>query len=666
MLQLERDKKNLLVVCVGSEGEIMFKSLANAVRFLSIDQVASANSGHLGMPLGMSDCLTSLFKNILKFDPENPTWPDRDRFVLSGGHGSAALYSLLHLTGYKDFPMKELKNFRKLGSKTSGHPEYCPKSGIEITTGPLGQGIANAVGMAIEERLLNARLGNNCINHYVYVVAGEGDLMEGISHESCSLAGSLSLGHLIVLFDKNDITIDGNVSITYNDNVKKRFESYGWDIQETDGYDEDQITKAIQKAKDSPKPSIVICNTKIGYGTPRENLPKAHGGALTPSEREFACKYFDWNYDPFEIPEYVEKAWKSIGRRNHEICKEWYKNQEKRYLNFDFNIDAEMNKVFRSLKKEYFISRPFVATRNITKNILDKLSEINPLLVSGSCDLGSSTGCKSTNMKPISAKDFSGNYIHYGIREHAMGAIINGISANKKIKCCGGTFLSFSDYVKPAIRMSALMDIPSIFVFSHDSIGVGEDGPTHQPIEQLTMLRSIPNLFVFRPADAIETVECWDLATHNDHPSAMILTRQEVLSTRFSDKQNLCAKGAYLLNDDSTNNIRLTLIASGSEVGIALELKKMLNDANIRANVVSIPCWELFDQQSDEYKNHVLGDKLRIGIEASNGFGWEKYLGLDGLFFGVSSFGVSCPGKEAFKHFQLTAKDIFDKISKLF
>jgi len=642
----------------------MFKSLANAVRFLSIDQVASANSGHLGMPLGMSDCLTALFKNILKFDPENPTWPNRDRFVLSGGHGSAALYALLHLTGYKDFPIKELKNFRKLGSKTSGHPEYCPESGIEITTGPLGQGIANAVGMAIEERLLNARLGDDCINHYVYVVAGEGDLMEGISHEACSLAGNLSLGRLIVLFDKNNITIDGNTNITYNDDVKKRFESYGWDVQETDGYNEDQITRAIQKAKDSQKPSIVICNTKIGYGTPRENLPKAHGGALTLSEREFACKYFGWDCKAFDIPEYIGKAWKAIGRKNHEICEDWYKTQGKRYTNFDFNLNVEMDKVLRSLKKEYFISRPFAATRSISKTILNRLSEINPLFISGSCDLGSSTGCKGTSMQPISAGDFSGNYIHYGIREHAMGAIINGISAGKKIKCCGGTFLSFSDYMKPAIRMSALMDIPSIFVFSHDSIGVGEDGPTHQPIEQLAMLRSIPNLLVFRPADATETLECWDLAINSDHPSAIILTRQEVLSTRFSDKKNLCANGAYLLNDDGT--IKFTIIASGSEVGIALELKKMLNNVNICANVVSIPCWELFDQQSEEYKNHVLGNAVRIGIEASNGFGWEKYLGSNGLFFGVNSFGVSCPGKEAFQYFQLTAKDIFNKIINLF
>lgn len=644
----------------------MFKSLSNAIRFLSIDQVGTAKSGHLGLPLGIADCLTALFKNIIRYDPKHPDWPNRDRFVLSGGHGSAALYSILHLTGYKDYTIDELKNFRKLGSKTSGHPEYCPKSGIEITTGPLGQGIANAVGMAIEERLLNSRLGDTCINYYTYVVAGEGDLMEGISHEACSLAGTLSLGHLIVLFDKNDITIDGDTSITYTEDVRKRFKAYNWDVQEVDGYKENEIVDALNKAKASSKPSIIICHTKIGYGTPREGLPKAHGGALTPEEREFACKKLDWNYKPFEIPEFVKKMWKIIGQKHHDECKDWYQNNEKRYKTFEFNINENMKKVLRRIKKEYFISRPFAATRSFSKDILDKLVEVNPLLISGSGDLGSSTGCKSSNMIPISAEDFSGNYIHYGIREHAMGAIMNGISANKKIKCCGGTFLCFSDYLKPAIRMSALMDIPSIFVFSHDSVGVGEDGPTHQPVEQLAMLRSIPNLQVFRPADAIETVECWELAINSPHPSAMILTRQEVLSTRFSDKQNLCSNGAYLLNEDCTNNTKCSLIASGSEVAIALELKKMLNDINVCANVVSIPCWELFDQQDAEYRNHVLGSGIRIGIEASNGFGWEKYLGTNGLFFGVNSFGVSCPAKDAFEHFGLTAKSIFDKIANLF
>ena len=640
----------------------MFKSLANAVRFLSIDQVMSANSGHLGLPLGMSDCLTVLFKNILKFDPENPTWPNRDRFVLSGGHGSAALYSLLHLVGYKNFSLDTLKIFRRIGSLASGHPEYNPESGIEITTGPLGQGIANAVGMAIEERLLNSRLDDDCINYFTYVVAGEGDLMEGISHEACSLAGNLSLGHLIVLFDKNDITIDGHINITYSDDVKKRFESYGWHVSETDGYDEEAITSTIQTAKNDPRPSIIICNTKIGYGTPREGSPSAHSGALNFEEREYACKYFGWPYQQFEIPEYIEKAWRVIGKRNHENCKIWYENFYKKYQTLSLDIEQDEKKLLRSVKKEYFVSRPFAATRTLSKNILSKLVDVHPLLISGSCDLGSSTGCKSNNMKAITSEDFSGNYINYGIREHSMAAIINGMAAGKKIKCCGGTFLAFSDYMKPAIRMSALMDIPSVFIFSHDSIGVGEDGPTHQPIEQLAMLRSIPNLQVFRPADAIETVECWELALKSNHPSAIILTRQEVLSVRFCDKENLCASGAYLLNDDNPHNIKFTIIASGSEVAIALELKKMLNDKNICGNIVSIPCWELFDQQSEEYKSHVLGNTLKIGIEASNGFGWEKYLGSDGLFFGINSFGISCPGKDAYKYFKLTAKDIFEKI----
>ena len=640
----------------------MFKSLANAVRFLAIDQVGAANSGHLGMPLGMSDCLTVLFKSILKFDPQNPTWPNRDRFVLSGGHGSAALYALLYLTGYEKFSINEIKNFRKLGSITSGHPEYNPEAGIETTTGPLGQGIANAVGMAIEERLLNARLGDDCVNYYVYSIVGEGDLMEGISHEACSLAGNLSLGHLIVLFDKNDITIDGAVDISCGDDTAKRFDSYGWHVQTVDGHNEDEIANAIEKAKSDSRPSIVICNTKIGYGTPREGKPSAHGGALTSQERDFACKYFGWDHPPFEIPEYIKKNWEVIGKKHHKVCEDWFRDQYKKYQCLDLDIDQDIKRVLRSIKKEVFISRPFAATRVSSQNVLDRVMEIHPSFISGSCDLGSSTGCKGQNSKAIKSGDFSGNYINYGIREHAMAAIINGISAGKKIKCCGGTFLVFSDYMKPAIRMSALMDIPSIFVFSHDSIGVGEDGPTHQPIEQLAMLRSIPNLRVFRPADAIETLECWDIILESAHPSALVLTRQNVLSVRFSDRQSLCSKGGYFLNNDDPEDVKFTIIASGSEVGIALELKKMLNEINIFGNVVSLPCWELFDQQSDEYKSEILGNKMRIGIEASNGFGWEKYLGFNGLFFGVKEFGVSCPEKEAFKHFKLKAKDIFEEV----
>ncbi len=640
----------------------MFKSLANAVRFLSIDQVGNANSGHLGMPLGMSDCLTVLFKNILRFDPKVPIWPNRDRFIMSGGHGSAALYALLHLCGYEKYSINELKNFRKLGSITTGHPEYNPELGVETTTGPLGQGIANAIGIALGERILNARLGDDCINHYTYVIAGEGDLMEGLSHEACSFAGHLSLGRLIVLFDKNNITIDGNINICDNENTKKRFEAYGWHVQEINGHDEEQINQSILTAQNDKRPSIIICNTKIGYGTPREGKSNAHSGALSPEERNFACKYFGWEYSEFEIPEYIEKAWKVIGARNHEICKMWMKTQNQKYQSFGKDITKTLNNIFKKLKKEYFISRPFEATRISSQTVINEITETLPLFISGSCDLGKSTGCKSKNMKDITKEDFSGNYVNYGIREHAMAAIMNGMVTSHKIKCCGGTFLTFSDYMRPAIRMSALMNIPSIFVFSHDSIGVGEDGPTHQPIEHLASLRAIPNLNVLRPADALETAECWEIALKSQCPSALILSRQGVLSTRFSGRSNLCLNGAYLLNYD--DNAEITLIASGSEVGIALELKKFLNDKYISVNIVSMPCCKLFEQQSNEYKSQILGKKLRVFIEASNGFGLEKYLGESGIFFGVKSFGVSCSAKDAFEHFQLTAKHIYTKILK--
>ncbi|MBQ3564843.1 MAG: transketolase [Alphaproteobacteria bacterium] len=648
----------------------MFKSLANAIRFLAIDQVGQANSGHLGSSLGISDCLTVLFKNFLVFDPENPFWPNRDRFVLSGGHNSAALYAVLHLVGYDNISINELKNFRCLGSKTSGHPEYDIQSGIEISTGPLGQGVANAVGMALEERLLNARLGDDCINHYTYVIAGEGDLMEGVAHEACSLAGTLKLGHLVLLHDRNNITIDGSTNVSCKDDISKQFEAYHWHIQEVNGHDERALSAAIEEAKQDDRPSIIICNTKIGYGTPREGLPSAHSGALTKEEREFACKYFGWDSAPFEVPEYIQHLWRILGKRNHELCEAWYQKQFDSYQKLNENDYANAQSVFRKIKKDYFINRPFIATRTSFKNILNELIKASSTLISGSCDLGGSTGCRTADMTPIIGEDskinFAGNYIHYGVREHAMGAILNGMTAGGKIRCCGGTFLAFSDYMRPAIRMSALMDIPSIFVFSHDSIGVGEDGPTHQPVEQLAALRAMPNLQVFRPADAMETVECWELALQSRHPSAIILTRQSVLSVRYSGNTNLCETGAYLLNDDELNH-RFTIIASGSEVGIALELKKKLNDHGVFGNVVSFPCWKLFDEQSQEFKDTVLGKNcLRIGIEASNGFGWEKYLGEHGKFFGVQHFGVSCPAQEAFAYFKLTATDIFNKVIEEF
>lgn len=641
----------------------MFKSLSNAVRFLSIAQVCTAKSGHLGLPLGMADCATTLFKNFLKFDPENPEWPNRDRLVLSGGHGSAMLYSLLYLTGYAGITINDLKNFRKLGSRASGHPEYNPKCGIEVTTGPLGQGIANAVGMAIEERMLNSRFGDDCINHYTYVFAGDGDLMEGISHEASSLAGCLSLEKLIVLFDNNGITIDGNVNVSSVDDILKRYEAYGWQTLQADGHSEKSISNAIQSAKEDPRPSIIACKTIIGFGTPKEGSSDAHSGILTPEEIESTKKKLGWKYDLFEIPEYIRELWNSIGKKHQDDSQKWLKEQSIKLELAKFRCNEDIRKVFRSLKKEYFVSRPFKATRSTSKELLGRLIEASNYVLSGSSDLGGSTGCLAANMRPISKDDFSGNYIHYGVREHAMGAIMNGISAGKRIRCFGGTFLAFSDYMRPAIRMSALMNVPTIFVFSHDSIGVGKDGPTHQPVEQLPSLLAIPNLNVFRPADATETVECWECALQSESPSVIILTRQEVRSMRYSDKQNLCSSGGYLINEDSTSGTaRITLIATGSEVGIAEEVQKCLSKRGISANVASIPCWNLFDRQPEQYRHHVLGSGLRVGIEASNGFGWEKYLGSNGLFFGVNNFGKSGSCLENYKYFGLTSQCICEKL----
>lgn len=635
----------------------MFRDLSNAVRFLSIFEVGNANSGHLGLPLGMADCLTVLYRNFLVFDPENPTWPNRDRFVLSGGHGSAMLYAILYLTGYKNISLWDLKNFRQLNSKAHGHPEYSPESGIELTTGALGQGLASAIGIALEERLLNARLGGDCIDHYTYVCAGDGDLMEGVTHEACSIAGCLSLGHLIVLFDNNDITIDGTVEISSREDVLKRFDAYGWHIQSIDGHNPAEISNAISKAKEDPRPSIIACRTHIGFGTPRHDSPKAHSGALTAAEIEDARKELNWLYAPFEIPEYIERTWRIIGKRHHETCEKWIAEQSHKYGSEQFEISDEIRKIFRTIRKEYFVSRPFCATRAISKDIISRIMKTNNFVISGSCDLGSSTGCFNKEMKPISKDDFSGNYVHYGVREHAMGAIINGINAGRKIRCFGGTFLVFSDYMRPAIRLSAQMNVPSIFVFSHDSIGVGEDGATHQPVEHLAALRAIPNLNVFRPADALETLECWEYALESERPSVLALTRQEVLSARFSSKDNLCQLGGYLLYEDG-RSADVTILATGSEVGIALETKKMLNDRGVSVNVASLPCWSLFDEQTEQYRELILGKGLRVGIEASNGFGWCKYLGNDGLFFGVNDFGKSAPAADVYEYFGLTSENI--------
>lgn len=647
-------------------GKIMLKNLSNAVRALSVDMVVNANSGHLGLPLGMADCVTELFRNHMRFSAKNPNWPNRDRFILSGGHGSALLYSILHLCGYEKFSIETLKNFRKFNSLASGHPEYDVDAGVEMTTGPLGQGIATAVGMAIAERILNNRLGNDVIDHFTYVCAGDGDLMEGISHEACSIAGTLGLGKLIVLYDNNKVTVDGYTNITCNDDVSKRFESYGWHVINADGHDEQEISNAIFQAKiNEQKPSIIIFNTKIGYGTDFECSNKAHSGILNEQQvAEFKQK-IGVSQNAFCVNEDSKKEWSDIGSKGDQCADNWFSKYSDIFDNIKEEQKAAFKKVFRSFKKEFFVSRPYEATRSISQRIITELCLKSNFVISGSCDLGTSTGCMNTNSRPIKAGDFSGNYIHYGVREHAMGAIINGITLHGGLIAFGGAFLAFSDYMKPAIRLAAMMNIPSIFVFSHDSIGVGEDGPTHQPVEHIAGLRSIPNLNVFRPADALETSECWETALNLDNPSVLVLTRQKVLSVRFCGRDNLCSKGGYLLYEDSTNNKNsITIVATGSEVGIALEVRSMLMKKNISVNIVSMPSLDIFEKQPDSYKKEVLGKSQVIVIEAASEFGWHKYYGDNGMFFGVNNFGKSAECIEIFNFFNLNSNNIVHKVLK--
>ncbi len=644
----------------------MLENLSNAVRGLSVDMVVNANSGHLGLPLGMADCVTALFKNHMRFSAKNPNWPNRDRFVLSGGHGSALLYSILHLCGYEKFTIESLKIFRKFDSIASGHPEYNIAAGIEMTTGPLGQGIATAVGMALAERILNNRLGDDVINHFTYVCAGDGDLMEGISHEACSLAGVLGLGKLIVLYDNNKITVDGRTDITCNDDVTKRFESYGWHVVCADGHNEQEISNAIFQAKvDDKRPSIVICSTKIGFGTDFECSKDAHCGILNKQQVIEFKRKIGIPQDSFAVHEDAMIEWREIGSRYNQCADDWYQQYHDIFNKIKEEQKVAFKRVFRSFKKDFFISRPYEATRSISQKIIAELCTASNFIISGSCDLGTSTGCMNANSRPIKAEDYSGNYIHYGVREHAMGAIINGITLHGGLVAFGGGFLAFSDYMKPAIRLAAMMNIPSIFVFSHDSIGVGEDGPTHQPVEQLAGLRSIPNLNVFRPADALETSECWETALNLDNPSVIVLTRQKVLSVRFCGRDNLCSRGGYLLYEDSTNNQnKVTIIATGSEVGIALEVRSVLMKKDISVNIVSMPSLNIFDKQSESYKQEVLGQKPIIVIEAASGFGWHKYYGNDGMFFGVNNFGKSAKYIENFNFFNLNSSHIVHEVLK--
>ena len=641
------------------------KELSNAIRFLSIDAVEKANSGHPGMPMGMADVAAILFKYYLKFNPKNPNWINRDRFILSAGHGSMLLYSLLYLTGYKSVSLEDIKNFRQLNSICAGHPEYHPNTGIETTTGPLGQGIANAVGFAIAEEILKKKIGKNIINHKTYVLAGDGCLMEGISHEALSLAGHLKLKNLIMLFDNNSISIDGPTNLAVSDNFKKRFESYGWDYIEIDGHNEKQIYNALKKTTKAKKPTIISCKTTIGFGSPNKSgTASVHGSPLGESEINLVRKKLKWKHEPFKIPEEILNEWREIGKKGAKDEKKWEKNYNRKKNIVEKIFKKETKNILENEKQNIIKNLKSIATRKSSEQILTVLMERNKALIGGSADLTGSNNTKTKNHKIIKPGNFNGNYIHYGVREHAMCGIMNGIALHSGLIPYGGTFLIFSDYCKPSMRLAALMKQKVIYVMTHDSIGLGEDGPTHQPIEQLSNLRSIPNLNVFRPADTTETLECWQLALESsDSPSVLALTRQKVDPVRKEySKENKCSFGAYELSR-TNEEIKLTIIASGSEVGLANEVSHKLATENTHSKVISFPCQELFDKQPDSYKRKILNEtKFAISIEAGSTKCWAKYIGEKGLAFGIDDFGKSAPYKNVYKHFGLTSENITKKV----
>jgi len=635
---------------------------------LSIDSVQKANSGHPGMPIGMADVATVLFKNFLRFNPKNPDWLNRDRFVLSAGHGSMLLYSLLHLTGYKSISLKDIKNFRQLDSICAGHPEHHPGTGIETTTGPLGQGIANSVGFAIAEEILKKKIGKELINHKTYVLAGDGCLMEGISHEAMSLAGHLKLKNLVMLFDNNSISIDGPTNLAVSDNYKKRFESYGWDYILINGHNEKEIFKALKKVQNTKKPTVISCKTKIGYGSPNKSgKASSHGSPLGADEIHLVRKVLNWKHKPFEIPRNILNEWKKIGNKGAKLESSWNNIYKKRKVQVDKVLKNNFSKAIKNEKQNSIKEIKSLATRKSSELILNALTKENNTLIGGSADLAGSNNTKTKYHNAIKANNFNGDYIHYGVREHAMCGIMNGLALHSKFIPYGGTFLIFTDYCKPSIRLSALMKQRVIYVMTHDSIGLGEDGPTHQPIEQLSGLRSIPNLNVFRPADRMETIECWELALKNSGtPSVLSLTRQNLdpIRKKYSNV-NKCSFGAYEVLR-TNRKVNLTIFASGSEINLAIETSHKLAKNKIYAKVISVPCQDLFDSQSKSYKQKILGEtKFKISIEAASTDCWIKYVGTEGLTFGIDAFGKSAPYKEIYKYFGLTAENISKKTKNL-
>ncbi len=647
--------------------------MADAIRFLAMDAVQAANSGHPGMPMGMADATVALFADHINIDPSNAQWPDRDRFVLSAGHGSMLHYALNHLLGYSDMDTDQLKQFRQLGARTAGHPEFGHATGIETTTGPLGQGITTAVGMALAERRLASQFGRALVDHYTYVMAGDGCLMEGISHEAIDLAGHLKLGRLIVLWDDNEISIDGKTDIATSTNQIARFKASGWQVARADGHDIDAVSAAIEAAKKSKKPSLIACKTTIGFGAP--NLAgnhKTHGAPLGAAEIQATRDALGWTQGPFEIPADIRSEWEKIANRGQSIRNEWQLRLDvsPKKSRFERTISGEVPRALttrmRRYKKELKAVLPKVASRQASQMALEVINGAIPSMVGGSADLTGSNLTKTSNMRSVTPGDFRGNYVHFGIREHAMGAVMNGMALHGGMIPYGGTFLVFSDYMRGSMRLSALMKQRVIYVLTHDSIGLGEDGPTHQPIEHLAMLRATPNMLVFRPCDAVETAESWETALQStDTPSVMALSRQGLPTVRVErTNENLTQKGGYILK-----NVRgardITLMATGSEIAIALEAAAMLESSGLKVAVVSMPCWELFDQQSDQYRQSVLGSAPRIAVEALTGFGWDRYLRPQDVFIGMTDFGASGPAPELYEYFGITKEAICETAERL-
>jgi transketolase len=640
--------------------------MANAIRFLAMDAVEKANSGHPGLPMGMADVATVLFTKYLNFDPKQPHWPNRDRFVLSAGHGSMLLYSLLYLTGYPDMSIEDLKQFRQLGSKTAGHPEYGHATGIETTTGPLGQGIGNSVGMAIAERKLREEFGSDLLDHYTYVIAGDGCLMEGISQEAIALAGHLKLNKLIVFWDNNSITIDGAVSLSDSTDQVARFKAVHWNTIEIDGHDQAAIGDAIEAAQNSDRPTLIACKTIIGFGAPnKQGTHKVHGNPLGADEIAATRKALNWEFEPFTIPSDVLDTWRKAGTRSAQTIKDWEGRLASASAKAEFSrrmageLPEGFDAAISEYKKKLAETRPTLATRKASEDALEVINGFLPETLGGSADLTPSNNTKTSQMHSITPVDFAGRYMHYGIREHGMASAMNGIALHGGLIPYGGGFLIFSDYCRPPIRLASLMGIRVIHVLTHDSIGLGEDGPTHQPVEQLAALRAMPHLMMFRPADATETAECWQIAikTHN-RPSGLALTRQNLAPARMEySSRNLCEQGAYTLA--GLNDAKVTIFASGSEVEIAVAARATLEGKGISTRVVSVPCTELFFEQPDSYRKTVLGNSpVKIAVEAAVREGWDAFIGPEGTFIGMKGFGASGPYKELYKHFGITAEAV--------